>query len=148
MMIERVTMGLTLPGAADVEIVRTIPLNLFVVADRIQIEQVISNLVRNACEAIDGATGGRIAISATAQGDEIVVRVEDNGPGLSALALDNVFEPLFTTKPDGLGLGLAICKTIVEAHGGRIWAEALEGGGAGFSVALCAAEPPLRPQGS
>lgn len=147
-MIERVTSALSRPGAADVEISTTIPLNLFVVADRIQIEQVFSNLVRNACDAIDGREEGRIAIGATPEGDEIVVRIEDNGRGLSPEALENIFEPLFTTKPNGLGLGLAICKTIVEAHGGRISAGNLEGGGAAFSVTLPAAEQPARQQDS
>jgi two-component system sensor kinase FixL len=145
-MVERVTSALALPAGAEVEIVKTIPLGHFVVADRIQIEQVFSNLLRNACEALDGRTGPRIAIGATLLRDEIVVRIEDNGPGLSAEALERAFEPLFTTREAGLGLGLAICRTIVDAHGGRIWAEAPESGGAAFSVALPAADAPARRQ--
>jgi C4-dicarboxylate-specific signal transduction histidine kinase len=139
-MIERATSTLALPQGAEIEIVKTIPLGHFVVADRIQIEQVFSNLLRNACEALEGRAERRIAIGAAADGEEIVVRIEDNGPGLSAETLERAFEPLFTTKAAGLGLGLAICKTIVEAHGGRIEAETLAGGGAAFSVALPAAD--------
>lgn len=138
-MIERVT-SLALPGGADIEIVKGIPLNHFVIADRIQIEQVFSNLLRNACEALDGRAQRRIAISAMQAGEDIVVRIEDNGPGLTADVLERVFEPYFTTKVKGLGLGMPICRTIVEAHGGRIWAETLKDGGAAFSVALPAAE--------
>ena len=140
MMVERVTSAPGLPGGAEVEIVKTIPLGHFVVADRIQIEQVFSSLLRNACEALDGRAERRIVIEATEQGDEIVVRIEDNGPGLSAEALERLFEPLFTTKATGLGLGLAICKTIVDAHGGRIWAETGKAGGAALHVALPAAD--------
>jgi C4-dicarboxylate-specific signal transduction histidine kinase len=138
-MIERVTSH-ALPGGVEIEILKAIPLTLFVVADRIQIEQVFSNLLRNACEALEGRAQCRIAISATLAGDDIVIRIEDNGPGLEADVLERVFEPYFTTKVKGLGLGMPICKTIVEAHGGRIWAENLESGGAAFSVALPAAE--------
>jgi C4-dicarboxylate-specific signal transduction histidine kinase len=138
-MVERVTAALALSGGADVEIVRTIPLDQFVIADRIHIEQVFSNLLRNACEALEGRGERRIAIGATEVGAEIVVRIEDEGPGLSAEALERLFEPLYTTKATGLGLGLAICKTIVDAHGGRIWAEAGKAGGAALNVALPAA---------
>ena len=118
----------------------------FVVADRIQIEQVFSHLLRNACEALDGRAQPRIAIDATEIGDDIVVRIEDNGPGLSAEALARLFDPHFTSKATGLGLGMPICKTIVEAHGGRIWAENREGGGAAFNVALAAADQPIQQQ--
>ena len=146
-MIERVTSALALPSSADVEIVTAIPLTHFVIADRIQIEQVFAHLLRNACEALDGRAQGRVAIGATELGESIVVRIEDNGPGLSVDALKRVFEPHFTTKATGLGLGMPICKTIVEAHGGRIWAENHEGGGAAFNVALPAAEQPSQQQG-
>jgi two-component system sensor kinase FixL len=145
-MIERVTSALALPGATDVEIVTAIPLTHFVIADRIQIEQVFSHLLRNACEALDGRAQRRIAIGATEIGDDIVVRIEDNGPGLSANALARLFDPHFTSKATGLGLGMPICKTIVEAHGGRIWAENREAGGAAFNVALAAADQPIQQQ--
>jgi C4-dicarboxylate-specific signal transduction histidine kinase len=147
-MIERASSALALPGGAEIEIVKTIPLGHFVIADRIQIEQVFSNLLRNACEALEGRSEPRIAIGAVAVGEEIVVRIEDNGPGLSAEALERVFEPLFTTKAAGLGLGLAICKTIVEAHGGRIRAENGPAGGAAFSLSLPVADQRLGAQGA
>jgi len=139
-MIERATVAPALPGGGDVDIVKTIALDHFVIADRIQIEQVFSNLLRNACEALEGYDERRIAIHATALGEEIVVRIEDNGPGLSDEAMERLFEPLYTTKATGLGLGLAICKTIVDAHGGRIWAETGKAGGAALHVALPAAD--------
>lgn len=138
-MVEKVASFLTCPDGAEVEIVKQVPLTEFVTADRIQIEQVLSNIVTNACEALDGCARRRIAISSTRQGDEIVLRIEDSGPGLSAEALALVFEPHFTTKANGMGLGMPICKTIIEGHGGRIWAESPAGGGAAFSLSLPAA---------
>jgi C4-dicarboxylate-specific signal transduction histidine kinase len=147
-MIERVVSAFAHQGGAEIEIVRTIPLTHFVTADRIQIEQVFSNLLRNAGQALEGRAKPRIAIEAIAKDEEIVVRIEDNGPGLNMEALDLAFEPLFTTRPDGLGLGLAICRAIVEAHGGRIWAESAPAGGAAFSVALPASgDVPQQPGG-
>jgi len=141
-MVERVTAGLMLPGAGEIEIVTTIPLSHHVIADRVQIEQVFSNLLRNAWEALEGHAQPRIAISALQHRREIVVRIEDNGPGFSAEALERLFEPQFTTKANGLGLGMPICKTIVDAHGGRIWAETLKRGGAAVNVALPVADEP------
>jgi C4-dicarboxylate-specific signal transduction histidine kinase len=135
-MIERVTSLLALPGGVDIEIVKTIPLTHFVIADRIQIEQVFANVLRNACEALEGRELRRIAISAAELGEDIVVRIEDSGPGLPEDVPERVFEPHFTTKATGLGLGLPICKTIVDAHGGRIWAENVEDGGAAINVSL------------
>ena len=139
-MVERVTAGLMLPGRDEIEIVTSIPLSHFVIADRVQIEQVFSNLLRNAWEAFEGQKRRRIAIGALRHGTDIVVRIEDNGPGLSAEALERVFEPHFTTKPAGLGLGMPICKMIVEAHGGRMWAERPPGGGTAFGLWLPAAD--------
>jgi C4-dicarboxylate-specific signal transduction histidine kinase len=139
-MVERVTSALACPDGAEVEIVKQVPLTEFVTADRIQIEQVLSNILTNACEALDGSPHPRrIAIGSARQGDEIVLSVEDSGPGLPDEALALVFEPHFTTKASGMGLGMPICKTIVEGHGGRIWAENAAAGGAVFSLSLPAA---------
>jgi two-component system sensor kinase FixL len=140
-MIDRATSMLVCPDGGEVELTVAIaPGADLVIAERIQIEQVITNLLGNACEALDGRQHRRIAIAAARTGDEIVVRIEDNGPGLSDYALARLFEPLFTTKEDGIGLGMPICKTIVEAHGGRLWAETPAAGGACFCLSLPAAE--------
>jgi two-component system sensor kinase FixL len=105
--------------------------------DRVQLEQVIFNLVRNGIEAI-GRTGmpGTLSMRTAQSGDEIELTVTDTGDGIAAGDRQRVFEPFFSTKSDGLGMGLSITRTIVEAHGGRIWTEAARGGGAVFRVAL------------
>ena len=141
-MVERVLATLAAGDGPDVEIVRSIPLTDFVIGDRIQIEQVLSNLLRNAFEALEGQPQRRIAIGSARRGAKIVVRIEDSGPGLPDVAPQELFAPQVTTKSGGRGLGLAICKAIVDGHGGRIWAEAVERGGAAFSFALPAADPP------
>lgn len=106
-----------------------------VMADRVQIQQVILNLMRNAIEAVEddhhlltiesrrGDAPGRIVLSAGVSGDEVLVSIRDSGPGIADHVLDTVFDPLVTTRETGLGVGLAVCRTIVSAHGGRIWAE-------------------------
>lgn len=143
-MVERAL--LTLNGARRdaVTIAVDVPLDLFVTVDRIQIEQLLANLLLNACEAIAGQSGagqaeGRIVIDAAWIGDEIVLGIADSGPGLTPAVQARLFEPLFTTKEDGTGLGLAVAATIAEAHKGRIWAENGKAGGAIFRVALPAA---------
>lgn len=93
--------------------------------DPVQIQQVILNLIRNALDAIAsrGMPDGRVEISARLSDDGrfLVASVGDNGPGIAADVVDRLFDPLTTSKPEGLGLGLSICRTIVEAHRGRIW---------------------------
>ena len=130
------------PDWEGVEIVKVVPLSLFVVADRIQIEQVLANILVNAGEALTGRTSRRITIDAAREGDEIILRIADTGPGLPADVLPRLFDYGFSTRKDGLGLGLPICRTIVEGHGGRIWAENGADGGAAFSIALPAAREP------
>jgi C4-dicarboxylate-specific signal transduction histidine kinase len=98
-------------------------------ADRIQIEQVLLNLIRNAAEAISGAgqKDGAIHLSATlAAPSHIEIAVADNGPGITADLAQSMFEPMTTSKHEGLGLGLSISRTIVESHGGRIWLQSGE----------------------
>ena len=99
----------------------------------VQIQQVVINLVRNACEALaerPGDNHGRIAVRVAAEEDGgVSVTVADNGPGIPAAILDTLFEPFRSTKPTGSGIGLAICRAIVESHGGRIAVEAAQGGG-------------------
>jgi two-component system, LuxR family, sensor kinase FixL len=97
-------------------------------ADRGQLEQVLLNLVRNSIDAILGARmrPGHIRLTAQRSGRpaDVLISVRDNGPGISADIAGRLFEPLTTSKHDGLGLGLSICETIAAAHGGRIWLEA------------------------
>jgi PAS domain S-box-containing protein len=107
------------------------------VADRIQIEQVILNLVRNAVEAMREMEGRReLDIRTTAVGDNLVeVSVRDTGPGLQAALVDHIFDPFFSTKAAGLGMGLSISRTIIEAHQGRLWTSP-SGAGAHFHFTL------------
>lgn len=111
--------------------------------DRIPLEQVVLNLITNACDAMADAPPGRRCLSLRTQPDAAGVRlsVVDTGCGLPDVD-GRIFEPFFTTKPQGLGLGLSICRTVVTAHGGRLWAEVNPGpaGGAVFHLTLPAAE--------
>lgn len=97
----------------------------WVQADRLQVEQVLLNLMKNALDAMAAlpAAQRRIVLHARPDGEYFRVSVTDNGSGLAPDAIDHLFQPFFTTKPDGVGLGLAICKRAVEAHGGRLWAQ-------------------------
>ena len=92
--------------------------------DRVQLQQVLLNLVINAIEAMRGVGEGEreLLISTRNEPDGVSVEVRDSGPGFTPAALDRVFEAFYTTKPGGLGLGLSICRSIVEAHNGRLWA--------------------------
>jgi C4-dicarboxylate-specific signal transduction histidine kinase len=96
-----------------------------VLADRIQVQQVLLNLIRNGIEAMsnvtDRARNLRISSQPTENG-EALVAVEDSGVGLDTAVAYHVFDPLFTTKPEGMGMGLSICRSIVDAHRGRLWA--------------------------
>ena len=94
--------------------------------DRLQIEQVLVNLIRNAYEVLSSSNipNPIIRLSTRLVDDAIEVCVEDNGPGLEEKELESIFQPFSTTKTEGLGLGLAICRSIIEEHDGRIWAEA------------------------
>ncbi len=109
-----------------------------VAVDDIQIQQVVLNLVRNALDAIgQSAAHGRIDIRSTlGAGQEIEISVRDNGHGLPEAALEKVFEPFFSTKGNGMGLGLAISRTIIDDHGGRLWVTRNTGPGATFHFTL------------
>ncbi len=107
--------------------------------DRIQIEQVVLNLVRNAMDVLEEgpADGRELTIRTRANsGESIELTVEDTGGGFGADGSDRIFELFFTTKADGLGMGLSISRTIIEDHGGRLWASPRPGGGAIFHVTL------------
>ncbi|PRY00194.1 ATP-binding sensor histidine kinase [Paraburkholderia sp. BL25I1N1] len=107
--------------------------------DRVQLQQVMLNLMINALEAMSATDVGERALlirSGRSGADEVCVSVEDSGPGLDAEHLEGVFEAFFTTKPNGLGMGLPICRSIVESHGGRLWVTSNEAGGATFQFTL------------
>jgi C4-dicarboxylate-specific signal transduction histidine kinase len=107
--------------------------------DRVQLQQVILNLIVNAVEAMGGTseTTRELLIStARAGSDSVLIAVRDSGPGLASASSKQLFEAFYTTKPGGLGLGLSICHSIIEAHGGRLWAEANEPQGATFQFTL------------
>jgi two-component system sensor kinase FixL len=97
-----------------------------VMGDRVQLAQVFSNLIRNAAEATEGQSVRSLRLTAAIDDDNMVeVRLADNGPGLPPHLKEKLFSPFISTKAEGLGVGLSICRTIVEQHKGRIWAEAL-----------------------
>jgi two-component system sensor kinase FixL len=111
-----------------------------VAVDRILIEQVFTILFENACETLVGRDDRRIAIRASPLGNNVELRIQDNGPGLTDYQFVHLFEPLFTAKARGMGLQLPVCRTIVEAHGGRLWAERPAADGTTFGLTLPAAD--------
>ncbi len=105
-------------------------------ADRVQIQQVIINLLRNACEAVMQMDRQEVSITAHAKHDSLVVSVIDTGPGVSAEAAQDIFSWSDSTKEGGMGFGLSICRTIVEAHRGRIWLENSGSNGSEFCFSV------------
>lgn len=134
-------LALTGTGASVVDIdVRLDPAADLVLVDRIQIQQVLINLVRNAVEAMHRSPKRRISIRSLGDtGDSVTVIVADSGPGLTPEARRHLFEPFKTSKEQGMGLGLSISRSIIEAHGGRIWVEPADIGGAAFHFTLARA---------
>jgi len=108
-------------------------------ADRVQLQQVILNLVMNAIEStasVDREPRRLVIQSALSNPGELLVAVKDTGPGIDAEQAQRVFAPFFTTKSQGIGMGLPISRSIIEAHGGRLWAEKNEPHGAVFRFVL------------
>jgi PAS domain S-box-containing protein len=110
-----------------------------ILGDRVQLQQVILNLMMNAIEAMNGLSDGPrelLVRSGTDESEQVVIIVQDSGPGIDPENLDHLFEAFYTTKPQGLGMGLAISRSIVEGHGGRLWASANAQRGAVFQFRL------------
>lgn len=133
--------------ARGIDIASEIPDGLPMVhGDRIQVEQVVLNLIRNAAEAISGVQqkDGAIELSARLMSapPRIEIAVRDNGPGIPPHLAHAMFEPMTTSKHEGLGLGLSISRTIVESHGGHLWLQSADPGGAEFRFSLPLEQPP------
>ena len=110
--------------------------------DRVQLQQVLLNLVLNGMEAMGpSGEGQRIVIHTLQTGEAVRVAVRDQGPGIPADELPRIFDTFYTTKPNGMGMGLPISRSIVEAHGGRLWAENNPDRGATFAFTLPASPP-------
>ena len=107
-----------------------------VLIDKVQIQQVIVNLVRNSIEAMQAVGIREVKITSGLSTEGVVVTVADSGPGLPPEVASRLFHPFVSTKENGMGIGLSICRSIVEAHGGRIWAGSSNQGGAVFHVLL------------
>ena len=108
----------------------------WVLVDKVQIQQVVLNLVRNAIDAMEDTEACDLEIRIERSGENALVSVVDTGPGIDADVASQLFQPFVTTKRHGMGVGLSISRTIIEAHGGRIWAEPSMGGGAVFHFTL------------
>lgn len=137
-------MALAFVGAADAGVTVTTKLGANlppVQIDKIQIQQVVLNLVRNALEAMGKSPRRELSVT-TSRGDDgfVLVTTSDTGPGLSHEVAAKLFQPFVTTKHDGMGIGLSICRSIVDAHGGKLWAETNPGGGVTFHFQLPVAE--------
>jgi PAS domain S-box-containing protein len=120
----------------ETELVKDLPV---IHGDRIQLQQVVLNLIMNAVEAMSEAVEEvRHLLISTAEDASkgVLVSVRDSGPGLSPEAFDRLFDPFYTTKPGGMGMGLAICRSIIENHGGRLWAATNLPQGASFHFSL------------
>jgi two-component system sensor kinase FixL len=111
-----------------------------VIADRVQIQQVLLNLLRNAVEAMEACPVRELAIGTTRWDSVLAVSVADTGCGIPPSIEAQLFQPFVTTKREGMGIGLSVCRAIVEAHGGRLWVEPNPGGGSVFRFTLPVAE--------
>jgi C4-dicarboxylate-specific signal transduction histidine kinase len=122
--------------ALQIQLAQGLPV---VQGDRIQLQQVLLNLIINAIEAMSAVNEGPrelLISSASNAADSVLVAVQDSGPGLTPESSDRLFQAFHTSKPDGMGMGLSICRSIVEAHGGRVWAAASTPRGAIFQFTL------------
>ena len=141
-MVEEAT-TLALISASGVKMrVRLDPEAPYVLGNRIEIQQVLINLMRNSLEAMAGADRRGLSVTTTLRGSDLVeFAVADSGPGIDPDVADRIFEPFVTTKRGGMGMGLSICRSIIESHGGRLEFEPNPEGGALFRFTLPAVLP-------
>ncbi len=123
-------------ASPSISIADEVPDGVTMAADRVQIQQVVINLLRNACDAVMGSSRQHVSVRAQDVGDMLVVSVLDTGPGVSAEAAENIFAWSDSSKEGGMGFGLSICRTIIEAHRGRIWLEDSGPSGSEFSFSV------------
>lgn len=116
-----------------------------VVGDRVQLQQVVLNLVMNAVEATCAAAESpkEVLVTSRNEASQVIVAIQDSGVGIDPEHLDQLFNPFFTTKPHGMGMGLAISRSIIQSHGGRLWAASNPGRGATFQFTLPTQSPHL-----
>jgi PAS domain S-box-containing protein len=110
-----------------------------IIGDRVQLQQVIINLIMNGVQAMANAKGKNRTLHVSlrrSDAGEVCVDIKDSGPGISPQSMPKLFNAFYTTKPDGMGMGLSICRSIIDAHGGRIWATSEEGEGAAFHLSF------------
>src|SRR5690606_29530533 len=120
-----------------IDIIKQAPAGLpEVLADPILIEQVLLNLIKNGMDAMDDAEIREVVVNVTARQDQVEVSVIDHGHGLGGMDPQRLFEPFFSTKDEGMGMGLNICRTIIESHHGRLTAVPNPEGGTIFSFSL------------
>jgi two-component system, LuxR family, sensor kinase FixL len=134
--------GLALIGAREQDVAvrfRTAPQLPAAHVDKIQVQQVLVNLIRNAIEAMQASERRDITIETTLDGGLICIGIIDTGPGIAPEIMERLFQPFVTTKLEGMGVGLSLCRAIVEAHGGRLWAEPNPDGGTIFRFTV----PPI-----
>ncbi|HQH50852.1 MAG TPA: ATP-binding protein [Candidatus Hydrogenedentes bacterium] len=112
----------------------------YVLADRLKLRQVLLNILQNAVQSIDGE--GEVSVSCSVQGGCAVLTISDTGRGIAPELIEKVFSPFYTTREKGTGLGLAVAAKIVEAHGGKLWADSVEGEGSRFHVRLTSVGKP------
>jgi len=108
-----------------------------VTGNRVQLQQVLYNLVSNAIEAMESVADRTMLVKSEHKNSgQVRVTIEDSGTGIEPQHIDKIFDPFFTTKGDGMGMGLSICRSIIEAHGGRLWASPGRSRGAVFHFTL------------
>ena len=119
---------------ATIKVSITSPKNLNFNLDQTKMMRVLSNLIKNSVEAM--SDGGKIGVTASTSNEELTISVEDTGKGISEGLIDRIFDPMFSTKPTGLGLGLAYVKQTVEAHGGVVTVDSTQGEGTAFYLKI------------